>query len=88
MLISTGELFSFPTPPTITRLSKELPAGLFSQLNSFEHISKPKEGATFVFLLVDILQGEMDIPIPIFFPIHVYDRQLNRAAQLESLLAK
>lgn len=86
MLINTDELFSFPTPPTITRLSKELPAGLVSQLNSFEHLSKPEEGATFVLLLVDILQGEMDIPI--FFPIHVYDRQLNRAAQLESLLAK
>lgn len=48
MLISTDELFSFLTPPTITRLSKELPPGLVSQINSFEHLSKPGEGAIYM----------------------------------------
>lgn len=68
------------------KLGKELSTRLVSQFNSFKHLSKPEKGATFVVLLVDILQGEMDIPI--LFPVHIYGSQLHSATQLEYLSAK
>lgn len=57
------QIVSLISPSFLPRLSTEFPAGLTSQFNGFECLSKPDNDVIFIFLLVDIFQGEINIPI-------------------------